>query len=156
VQALHSSNIPAALIDAPGLPSGLGGYAGLAEGFVIRFTNGLTAYLTGDTGIFADMEHVIAKTYRPNLVVINIGPGNNGPNSIGPEDGVRIIQDLIRPATVIPSHVGEQATSGGALRSGTWTDAFARSVGGFAQVVLPVSDVTLAFDGDGRCVGCPR
>ncbi len=28
----------------------------------MRFTNGLTVYLTGDTGMFADMEHVIAKT----------------------------------------------------------------------------------------------
>ena len=83
VQALHSSNIPAALIDAPGLPSGLGGYAGLAEGFVIRFTNGLTVYLTGDTGIFADMEHVIARTYRPNLVVINIGPGKRVRTRLG-------------------------------------------------------------------------
>jgi L-ascorbate metabolism protein UlaG (beta-lactamase superfamily) len=110
VQALHSSNIPGVLLDTPGLPSGLGGNAGLAEGFIVRFTNG---HLTGDTGVFGDMEHVIAKLYRPTLVVINIGPGNNGPNSIGPEDATSIIQTLVRPRTVIPSHVGEEASSGG-------------------------------------------
>ncbi len=60
-----------------------------------------------------------------------------------------MIQDMVRPATVMPSHVGEQATSGGTLRSGTWTDSFTSSVGSFARVVLPVSDVTLAFDSDG-------
>jgi L-ascorbate metabolism protein UlaG (beta-lactamase superfamily) len=156
VQALHPSNIPAGLVDPPGLPPGTTAYAGLAQGFVIRFTNGLTAYLTGDTGMFADMDHVIAKTYAPNLMVINIGPGGNGPTSIGPAEGARIIQEFIRPTTVMPSHVGEQATSGGVLRGGTWTDRFARSAGAFAEVVLPLSDVTLAFDGEGRCVGCRR
>ena len=89
-------------------------------------------------------------------MVINIGPGGNGPTALGPDDAAMVIQDMVRPATVMPSHVGEQATSGGALRGDTRTEFFARSVGGFARVVLPVSDITLAFDGDGRCVGCSR
>ena len=156
VQALHPSNIPAALVDPPGLAPGTTAYGGLAQGFVVRFTNGLTAYLTGDTGIFADMEHVIAKFYGPKLVVINIGPGGNGPTALGPHDAVNVIQNLVRPTTVMPSHVGEQATSGGTLRSNTRTERFARSARAFAEVVLPVSDVTLAFDGEGRCIGCPR
>ena len=156
VQATHPSNIPADLFDAPGLTSGTTAYAGLAQGFVIRFTNGLTAYLTGDTGIFGDMGQVISKFYHPNLMVINIGPGGNGPTALGPDDAVNIIQQLVRPATVLPSHVGEQATSGGVVRSNTRTEWFVRYARPFAEVVLPVSDVTLSFDGEGRCVGCPR
>jgi L-ascorbate metabolism protein UlaG (beta-lactamase superfamily) len=156
VQAIHPSNIPADLFDAPGLPPGTTAYAGLAQGFVVRFTNGLVAYLTGDTGIFGDMGEVIAKFHRPNLMVINIGPGGNGPTALGPDDAVTIVQHLVRPKTVLPSHVGEQATSGGLVRSGTRTEWFVRYAKAFAEVVVPISDVTLAFDGEGRCIGCPR
>jgi L-ascorbate metabolism protein UlaG (beta-lactamase superfamily) len=130
--------------------------AGLAQGFIVQFTNGLVAHLTGDTGMFGDMAEVIGKSYRPKLVAINIGPGGNGPTSLGWEDAARVIKDMVRPTTVLPSHGGEQATSGGQLRSNTRTDAFARAARQFTDVVLPVSGVTLAFDGDGRCVGCPR
>lgn len=156
VQAVHPNNIPAALVDAPGLPPGVSAYGGLALGFVVRFTNGLSVYLTGDTGMFADMGEVIAKQFKPNLMVINIGPGGNGPASLGPDDAITIIHSMVRPATVMPSHVGEQATSGGMLQNGTWTEHFARNVRPFVDVILPISDVTLSFDGEGRCVGCPR
>ncbi|MEO7156647.1 MAG: MBL fold metallo-hydrolase [Vicinamibacterales bacterium] len=156
VQAIHPNNITAVLIDAPGLAPGTTAYAGLALGFVLRFTNGLTVYLTGDTGVFGDMSQVIAKFYNPGLMVINIGPGGNGPTALGADDAVKVVQHLIRPVTVIPSHVGEQATSGGRLLGNTRTELFARYAKAFAEVVLPVSDVTLAFDGIGRCVGCPR
>lgn len=156
VQALHPSNIPAVLIDTPGLAAGTTAYAGLAQGFVVRFTNGLTVYLTGDTGMFNDMSQIIAKFYNPNLMVINIGPGGNGPTSLGPDEAVKVVQHLIRPTTVMPSHVGEQATSGGRVQANTRTELFMRYAKAFAEIVLPVSDVTLAFDGDGRCVGCAR
>lgn len=156
VPALHPNNIPAALVDPPGLAPGTTAYAGLAQGFVLRFTNGLTAYLTSDTGVFGDMSQIIARFHSPNLMVINIGPGGNGPTAIGPDDAVKIVQHLIRPTTVMPSHVGEQATSGGTVRANTRTELFMRYAKAFAEIVLPVSDVTLAFDGDGRCVGCAR
>jgi L-ascorbate metabolism protein UlaG (beta-lactamase superfamily) len=154
-QALHPSGIPAALIDAPALPSGLTGYGSVAMGFVVRFTNGLTAYLTGDTGMFGDMQ-LISNYYHPNLMVINVGPGGNGPTSIGPDEAVYIVRNLLRPVTVLPSHVGEQASSGGAVRANTWTEWFVRYASSFVAVVLPLSDTTLAFDGEGRCIGCPR
>ena len=153
---MHPSNIPADLFDPPGLPPGTTAYAGLAQGFVVRFTNGLTAYLTGDTGVFGDMGQVISRFYNPKLVVINIGPGGFGPTSLGPVDAGNVIIHLVRPTTVMPSHVQEQATSGGTVRSNTWTEQFMRIVRDFTNVVLPLSDVTLAFDGDGRCIGCPR
>ena len=151
--ATHGNSIPAVLIDPPGLPPGTVAYGGIAQGYVVRFTNGLTAYLTGDTGMLADMGQVIAKFYRPNLVVINMGPFG----VMSADDAVATIQHLVRPTTVMPSHVfTEQATSGGVVRSNTWTEFFVRYARAFADVVLPVSDATLAFDGDGRCIGCPR
>jgi L-ascorbate metabolism protein UlaG (beta-lactamase superfamily) len=156
VQALHPNNIPGAMINAPALASGTSAYAGLALGYIVRFTNGLTAYLTGDTGMFNDMGEVIGKLYRPNLVVMNIGPGGNGPTSLGHEDAATIIRNMLRPTTVMPTHVGEQATSGGALVANTRTEAFARSTRSYSAVVLPLSDVTLSFDRDGNCVGCGR
>jgi L-ascorbate metabolism protein UlaG (beta-lactamase superfamily) len=155
-QALHPSGIPAALIDQPGLPSGTVGYGSVAMGFIVRFTNGLTAYLTGDTGMFGDMGQVISRFYTPNLMVINIGPGGNGPTSLGPDDAGTIVKHLVRPTTVLPSHVGERATSGGKLLANTWTERFAILALPFTDVVLPLSDVTLTFDGNGRCIGCPR
>lgn len=156
VQALHPNNIPAALVDAPGLAPGTTAYAGLALGFVVRFTNGLTAYLTGDTGVFGDMSQVIAKFYAPGLMVINIGPGGNGPTALGTDEAIKVVQHLVRAATVMPSHVGEQATSGGRLQINTRTELFTRYARAFTEVVIPVSDITLAFDGNGRCIGCPR
>jgi L-ascorbate metabolism protein UlaG (beta-lactamase superfamily) len=156
VQAMHPSNIPGALIDAPAIADGTTAYGGLALGFIVKFTNGLTVYLTGDTGVFGDMSTVIAKFYSPNMMVINIGPGGNGPTALGHDDAIKVVQHLVRPTTVMPSHVGEQATDGGVLRANTRTELFARYVNGFTNVVLPVSNVTLMFDGDGRCVGCPR
>lgn len=53
VQAAHPNGIPAAVIDAPGGPPGTGAYGGIAGGYILQFTNGLTAYLTGDTGFSA-------------------------------------------------------------------------------------------------------
>ena len=156
VQAIHPSNIPGALIEGPAIAEGTTAYGGLALGFVVRFTNGLTVYLTGDTGMFGDMSEVIGKFYNPNLMIINIGPGGNGPTALGHEDAIKVVQHLIRPTTVMPSHVGEQATSGGALRANTRTELFSRYAKAFTDVILPVSNVTFSFDGDGRCVGCAR
>jgi L-ascorbate metabolism protein UlaG (beta-lactamase superfamily) len=156
VAAIHPSNIPAALVDAPGLAEGTTAYAGLALGFIVQFTNGLTVYLSGDTGIFSDMSAIIAKFYSPGLMVLNIGPGGNGPTALGVDDAVKVVQHFIRATTVMPSHVGEQATAGGQLRANTRTELFARHAQAFTAVVLPVSDVTRTFDGDGRCVGCGR
>jgi len=156
VQAMHPSNIPSALIEGPAIADGTTAYGGLALGFIVKFTNGLTVYLTGDTGLFGDMSQVIAKFYSPNMMVINIGPGGNGPTALGVDDAIKVVQHLIRPTTVMPSHVGEQATSGGVMRANTRTELFARYARAFTEVVLPVSNVTFSFDGDGRCVGCPR
>jgi len=150
VQAIHSNGVAAALIDSPGEAPGLSGYGGSEGGFVISFTNGLVAYLTGDTGMFGDMETIISRYYHPTLVVLNM----SDTVTLGPNEAIYMMKSLIRPRSVMPSHVNEQATSGGAIRGGTRVDLFQLFVRDYVDVVVPVSDVTRSFDGSGRCVGC--
>src|SRR5688572_28832986 len=55
--------------------AGLAGDVGLATGYVLRFSNGLVAYLSGDTGITADQDLVVRGHYNAKLAVMNIGDG---------------------------------------------------------------------------------
>jgi len=150
VPAVHSNGINAQFIDAPGVAAGLSGYGGGEGGFVLTFTNGLVAYLTGDTGMFGDMNTIISQYYKPTLVVLNM----SDTATLGPEEAVFVIKTLVRPRTVMPTHVNEQATAGGAIRAGTRVDFFNLFVRDYADVVVPVSDVTRTVDGSGRCIGC--
>jgi L-ascorbate metabolism protein UlaG (beta-lactamase superfamily) len=151
VPAFHSSGIDPALLDAPGLPTGYRAYGGPEGGFIISFTNGLVAYLTGDSGMFGDMETIISRFYHPSLMVINM----SDQVTFGPLEAVYTVQNLVRPKTVMPSHVNEAATSGGAVLPGTRVDRFVSLAHGVADIVLPLSGVTRQFDGSGRCVaGC--
>src|SRR6185436_5723549 len=70
---------------------------GPPSGYVVRFTNGLVFYLTGDTALHADMKTVIADFHKPNAMVLNLGL-----SAITNASGVWIAE-LIRPATVIIS-----------------------------------------------------
>ena len=65
-----------------------------------------------------------------------------------------VIKPLVRPRVVMPTHVNEQATAGGAIRAGTRVDLFTLLVRDVVDVVVPVSDVTRTVDGAGRCIGC--
>ena len=121
------------------------------------FTNGLTAYLTGDTGLFGDMSQLIAKFYNPGLMVINIGPGGNGPTALGAEDAAMVVQHWIRPNDRDAVACRRAGHVGGGLQANTRTELFsAQNTRSLTDVVLPISDVTLTFDGNGRCIGCPR
>lgn len=148
VPAMHTNGVPAALLDAP-LPNGLVANVGSAVGFVVMFSNGLRAYLTGDTGVTNEMD-MIGRLYRPSLAVINV----TDIFTTSPADAAFVMQQYIRPVTVMPSHVNEAATSGGVEIAGTRTERFARLVRGFAEVVIPLSDIPRMFDGEGRCVNC--
>src|SRR5436190_11672564 len=86
--------------------NGLGAYVGLANGFVLTFTNGLKAYFSGDTGLSSDMSTIVHDYFGADLAVINIGDIF----TTGPEEAAFAVTDLIRPASVIPSHVNEAAT----------------------------------------------
>jgi L-ascorbate metabolism protein UlaG (beta-lactamase superfamily) len=100
--------------------NGLGAYVGLANGFVVTFTNGLKVYLSGDTGLTSDMGTIVRDYYEADLAVINIGDIF----TTGPEEAAFAITELIRPASVIPSHVNEAATQGGTAVAGSRTARF--------------------------------
>jgi len=129
--------------------AGIAGDVGLATGYVLRFSNGLVAYLSGDTGITADQDLVVHKHYNARLTVMNIGDGF----TTGPAEAAYVINDLVKPASVIASHANEVGTVGGKLRPGSKTEAFIKLVK--VPVHVPLSGKTMEFDAAGKCTaGC--
>ncbi|MEQ1686651.1 MAG: MBL fold metallo-hydrolase [Burkholderiaceae bacterium] len=129
--------------------AGIAGDVGLATGFVLRFSNGLVAYLSGDTGITADQDLVVRQHYNAKLAVMNIGDGF----TTGPAEASFVINELVKPASVIASHANEVGTVGGKVRPGSKTEAFIRAVK--APVHVPLSGKTMEFDAAGKCTaGC--
>ena len=130
--------------------SGLSPYLGDASGFVLRFSNGMTVYLSGDTGITAEQDLVVRGHYKANLVVMNIG---GFPFTTGPTESAYVVNDLVRPNSVIASHANEPATMNGKLIETSRTAAFRKAAR--MPVHVPLSGRTMEFDGSGRCAsGC--
>ncbi len=128
---------------------GIAGDVGLATGFVLRFSNGLVAYLSGDTGITADQDLVVRKHYNAKLAVMNIGDGF----TTGPAEAAYVIDELVKPASVIASHANEVGTVAGKVRPGSKTEAFIKAVK--TTVHVPLSGKTMEFDAAGKCTaGC--
>ena len=153
VPAVHSNGLPPAFLpkeQAQALEaSGLTAYVGPPGGFVVRFSNGLTAYLSGDTGITAEQDLVVRGHYKANLVVMNVG---GFPFTTGPVEATYVVNDLVRPNSVIVSHVNEVATVDGKV-VGSKTAAFIKSAK--MPVHVPLSGKTMEFDGSARCLsGC--
>ena len=153
VTAMHSNGLDPDFI--PGemgkamKEAGIWGDVGLATGYVLRFSNGLAVYLSGDTGVTADQERVVRDLYRAQLAVMNIGDAF----TTGPAEAAYVINDLVKPAAVIASHANEAATSAGQVRPGTKTEAFIKA--SKVPVHVPLSGKTMAFDSAGTCVaGC--
>lgn len=114
----------------------------------MKFTNGLTAYLSGDTAIHAEMKTVINEFHKANLAVLNLGPNPGIFIS-----GAHAMNELVRPASVILTHVNEPATEGGKLRPGSETAKLIKQLKIPAH--LAVSGRTMEFDGKGKCIaGC--
>lgn len=153
VTALHSNGVDPDYIGGElgkaMKEAGIAGDVGLATGFVLSFSNGLVAYLSGDTGITADQDLVVNKHYKAKLAVMNIGDGF----TTGPVEAAYVINELVKPAAVIASHANEVGTVGGKLRPGSKTEAFIKAVK--AQVHVPLSGRTMEFDANGKCkAGC--
>lgn len=153
VPAVHSNGV------APGLiggelgemmaAAGIKGDVGPPTGYVLTFSNGLVAYLSGDTGITAEQGTVVRDHYGAELAVMNIGDVF----TTGPTEAAFVINELVRPRAVIPSHANEEATRDGQVIEGTRTATFIEAVS--VPVHLPLSGRTLEFDADGACVaGC--
>ena len=154
VPAVHSNGLPPAFMPPEQRKmfeaAGLTGYVGPPGGFVLRFSNGLTAYLSGDTGITAEQDLVVRGHYKANLVVMNIG---GFPFTTGPTEAAYVVNDLVRPSSVIASHANEPATVGGKLSPTSRTAAFQKAAK--MPVHVPLSGRTMEFDGSGRCAaGC--
>ena len=153
VTAMHSNGLDPSYfggeLGKAMMEAGIAGNVGPATGYVLRFSNGLVAYLSGDTGISADMEKVVRDHYKAKLAVMNIGDGF----STGPVEAAYVINDLVKPASVIASHVNEVGTVKGVVRPGSKTEAFMKAVS--VPVHIPLSGKTLEFDAAGKCTaGC--
>ena len=154
VPAVHSNGLaPAFLTKEAGQlleANGLTAYVGPPNGFVLRFSNGLTAYLSGDTGITAEQDLVVRGHYKANLAVMNIG---GFPFTTGPIEATHVVNELVKPNSVIASHANEPATVDGKLVPTSKTAAFIKAAK--MPVHVPLSGRTMEFDGGGKCVsGC--
>lgn len=153
VPAVHSNGVAPGFLTGPLAEylkaAGVGASVGPPTGYVLTFTNGLVVYLSGDTGITSEQKLVVNDHYDARLAVINIGDTF----TTGPTQAAYVVNDLLQPTAVIPSHANEEATRGGEVRSGTRTKTFARLAS--MPVHVPLSGKTMAFDGTGACVsGC--
>jgi L-ascorbate metabolism protein UlaG (beta-lactamase superfamily) len=154
VPATHSNAVPPEFLDTELAnmlrANGLFADVGPATGYVLRFSNGLVAYLSGDTGITAEQDITVRRYYKANLAVMNIG---GFPFTTGPAESAFVITELVKPNAVIATHVNEVATKGGKVVPGSKTEQFMKRVG--IPTHVPLSGRTMEFDGGGRCTrGC--
>ena len=153
VPAAHSNGLDPAFLDGDAAQAleanGLTAYVGPAGGYVVRFTNGLVVYLSGDTGVIADQDVVVRRMMKANLVVLNIG----GTFTVGPAEAAYVINELVKPKSVIASHANEGATRDGKLDPASKTALFVKAT--TVPVHVPLSGRPMSFGGDGTCVaGC--
>ncbi len=153
VAALHSNGVDPDYIGGELGKSmkaaGIAGDVGPATGYVLRFSNGLVVWLSGDTGILADQQLAIRDYYHAGLVVMNMGDGF----TTGPAEAAYVVNDLVKPVSVIPSHANEVGTVDGKVRAGSKTEAFVKAVK--VPVHIPLSGRTMEFDAGGKCTaGC--
>lgn len=152
VYSAHVNNAPPALLTKPQqellLADGAQLEYGPAVGFVAKFSNGLVAYLSSDTAIHAEMKTIINEYHKASLAVLNLGPNPGIFIS-----GAHAMNELVKPASVILTHVNEAATEGGKLRPNSMTARLVKQLKAPAYPAL--SERTMEFDGKGRCVaGC--
>ena len=152
VFASHANNAPLSLLSEAQRASlgadDIGIPLGSPTGYVVKFTNGLVAYLSGDTGIHAEMKTVVNEFHKANLAVLNLGPsaGTVMAWAYG-------MNELVRPASVILTHANEAVTEGGKLRATSRAAALIKQLK--ATPHLAISGRTMEFDGNGKCAaGC--
>ena len=78
VWAAHDSTVARALLTDPERKSldadNVSLTLGPPSGYVIHFTNGLKVYLSGDTGLHAEMKSIVNEFHKVNLALFNLGP----------------------------------------------------------------------------------
>jgi L-ascorbate metabolism protein UlaG (beta-lactamase superfamily) len=153
VPAVHSNGISGSMIGGELgdmlNAAGLTAYAGPPTGYVLTFSNGLAVYLSGDTGITAEQDTVVRQHYNAKLVVMNIGDTY----TTGPSEAAWVVNNLIKPASVIASHANQPSTKGGKVIDGSRVDVFTKA--SEVPIHVPLSGRTMSFDSGGNCVdGC--
>ena len=129
--------------------AGLTAYVGPPTGYVLTFSNGLVVYLSGDTGVTAEQETVVKNQYNAQLAVINIGDTY----TTGPTEAAYVINELIQPTSVIPSHANEVATEMGRVVPDTKTAEFVNATE--VPAYIPLSGQIMEFNSQEECVaGC--
>jgi len=152
VFASHANNVPLSLL-SDALRANLASddtsiILGPPTGYVIKFTNGLVVYLSGDTGIHTEMKTIVNAYHKANLAVLNLGTSTGAFDS-----GAHAMNELVQPASVIVTHTNEAVTEGGKLRPNTRTAAVIKQLK--APAYLAISGRTMEFDGRGKCIaGC--
>ena len=153
IYASHANNVALSLVAEQQRPPAGGDelsvVLGPPIGYVIKFTNGLTVYLTGDSGIHSEMKTVVNDFHKANLAIFNLGL-----SAITAASAAHAINEMVRPASVILSHTNEVSSEGGKLRPNTLSAAFISRLKGVTPH-LAISGRTMEFDGRGRCAaGC--
>jgi len=153
VPAVHSNGISGSMIGGQLgdmlNAAGLTAYAGPPTGYVLTFSNGLAVYLSGDTGITAEQDTVVRQHYNAKLVVMNIGDTY----TTGPTEAAWVINNLVKPASVIASHANQPSTKGGKVIDGSRLDSFMKATK--VPVHVPLSGRSMSFDEKGMCAdGC--
>jgi len=152
VFASHANNVPLSLL-SEAQRANLGAdntsiVLGPPTGYVVKFTNGLVAYLSGDSGVHTEMKTVVNEYHKANLAVLNFGS-----SAVTVPSAAYAMNELVRPASVILTHVNEAATEGGKLRAASRTAALIKQLKPTPH--LAISGRTMEFDGKGKCVaGC--
>jgi L-ascorbate metabolism protein UlaG (beta-lactamase superfamily) len=152
VYASHANNVPLSLLSEAHRavlgPDDTSIVLGPPTGYVVKFTNGLVAYLSGDTGVHSEMKTIVKDLHHANLALLN-----QGPSAVDAMASAYAMNDLVQPASVILTHVNEAATEGGKLRPASRTAAVIKLFK--AKPHLALSERTMEFDGKGLCVaGC--
>jgi L-ascorbate metabolism protein UlaG (beta-lactamase superfamily) len=151
VPAVHTNGISGSMIggELGDLlnAAGLNASVGPPTGYILTFSNGLVAYLSGDTGITAEQETVVHDHYNAKLVVMNIGDTF----TTGPVEAAWVVNKLIKPESIIASHANQPSTSGGKIIEGTRLALFKKMTR--AKVHVPLSGRTMSFDDKGKCTG---
>ncbi len=153
VPAAHSNGLSAAFIGGKYgehlEEAGVTAYVGPPTGYILKFSNGLNVYLSGDTGMTAEQKEIVGHYYKPQLVVMNIGDTY----TTGPTEAAYVVNEMIKPISVIASHANEAATKKGKLLPNTRTESFMKAT--TARVHLPLSGHTMSFNEKGICIaGC--
>jgi L-ascorbate metabolism protein UlaG (beta-lactamase superfamily) len=97
------------------------------------------------------MKTIVRNFYQPSVLVVNL----SDTATLGPDEAAFATRKLVRPRTVIPSHINEAATTGGQPTGERMKRFLDQMDGSGIGIVLPLSGVTREFDGSGQCLNCP-